>query len=102
MVFDSRFPEAPALEGPLAPNKDLAQAKQAFKGLLKGPEAIVVQDGEHSKQLPCPHLHICILEGITLFFPDVLYTGTADGKLLKIKDNQISVLARFGPRDKCR
>ncbi|ELT94726.1 hypothetical protein CAPTEDRAFT_198473 [Capitella teleta] len=71
-----RFPDSPPLTGALQPNSELAKAKQGFKGELNGPEAIVSHEG-------------------------VLYTGSADGKVLSIHNGEILVLAQFGPKNPC-
>ncbi|XP_067900620.1 adipocyte plasma membrane-associated protein [Heterodontus francisci] len=65
------YKEPPPLTGPLEPNFKLRQAERLFEDQLLGPESIA-------------HLG------------DVLFTGTADGQILKISDGQIHTLARIG------
>ncbi|KAI6183783.1 Adipocyte plasma membrane-associated protein [Aphelenchoides bicaudatus] len=65
--FDAQpydLPPPPALTGPLAPNTLLRNAKLLLKGQILGPESILVEG-------------------------DTLYTGTWDGKILKIVNGQI-------------
>ncbi|NWI14827.1 APMAP protein, partial [Crypturellus soui] len=63
--------EPPLLTGVLEPNIKLRKAERLWEGQLVGPESIVNID-------------------------DVLYTGTADGKILKIKDGELQTIARIG------
>ncbi|XP_029450366.1 adipocyte plasma membrane-associated protein [Rhinatrema bivittatum] len=65
------FQEPPLLSGVLEPNLKLRQAERLFEGSLVGPESIVN-------------------------IGDVLYTGTADGQILKIEDGIIHTVARLG------
>ncbi|XP_060687712.1 adipocyte plasma membrane-associated protein isoform X1 [Hemiscyllium ocellatum] len=65
------YKEPPLLAGPLEPNLKLRQAERLFDGQLIGPESIA-------------HLG------------EVIFTGTADGQILKISDGQIHTLARIG------
>jgi len=58
------LPSPPALIGPLAPNKLLRNAKLILKDQIFGPESILVEG-------------------------DTMYTGTWDGKILKIVNGQI-------------
>ncbi|NWI98939.1 APMAP protein, partial [Crypturellus undulatus] len=63
--------EPPLLTGVLEPNIKLRKAERLWEGQLVGPESIVNID-------------------------DVLYTGTADGKILKIEDGELQTIARIG------
>ncbi|KFV80291.1 Adipocyte plasma membrane-associated protein, partial [Struthio camelus australis] len=63
--------EPPILTGVLEPNIELRKAERLWEGQLVGPESIVNID-------------------------DVLFTGTADGKILKIEDGEIQTIARIG------
>ncbi|XP_078412774.1 adipocyte plasma membrane-associated protein isoform X5 [Cetorhinus maximus] len=65
------YKEPPLLTGPLEPNLKLRQAEHLFEDQLIGPESVA-------------HLG------------DVIFTGTADGQILKISDGQIHTLARIG------
>ncbi|XP_048392337.1 adipocyte plasma membrane-associated protein isoform X1 [Stegostoma tigrinum] len=65
------YKEPLLLTGPLEPNLKLRQAERLFEGKLIGPESIA-------------HLG------------EVIFTGTADGQILKISDGQIHTLARIG------
>ncbi|XP_065446009.1 adipocyte plasma membrane-associated protein isoform X2 [Chrysemys picta bellii] len=65
------FKEPPLLTGVLEPNIKLRQAERIFENQLIGPESIAN-------------------------IGDVLFTGTADGKILKIEDGEIKTLARLG------
>ncbi|CAN0407988.1 unnamed protein product [Lampetra planeri] len=65
------YAEPPPLTGLLQPNEKLRGVERLFQGQLMGPESIVT-------------------------LGDVLYTGTADGRILKIEKGEISTLARFG------
>nr|XP_056708639.1 adipocyte plasma membrane-associated protein [Euleptes europaea] len=65
------FKEPPPLTGTLEPNFKLRQAERLFENQLVGPESIAN-------------------------IGDVLFTGTADGKILKIEDGQIQTIARLG------
>uniref|UniRef100_A0A803STE7 Adipocyte plasma membrane-associated protein n=1 Tax=Anolis carolinensis TaxID=28377 RepID=A0A803STE7_ANOCA len=65
------FKEPPVLTGPLEPNFKLRQAERLFENQLVGPESIAN-------------------------IGDVLFTGTADGKILKIENGEIHTLARLG------
>ncbi|XP_023677325.1 adipocyte plasma membrane-associated protein [Paramormyrops kingsleyae] len=63
--------EPPLLAGCFEPNLKLRQAERLFEDQLVGPESIAN-------------------------IGDVFYTGTADGKIVKIQDGKIHVLARLG------
>ncbi|NXO45568.1 APMAP protein, partial [Locustella ochotensis] len=63
--------EPPLLTGVLEPNTKLRKAEQLWKNQLVGPESIVN-------------------------IGDVLFTGTADGKIIKIEDGEIQAIARIG------
>ncbi|NXI36937.1 APMAP protein, partial [Galbula dea] len=63
--------EPPLLTGVLEPNLELRKAERLWENQLVGPESIV---------------HI----------GDVLFTGTADGKIVKIEDGEIQTIARIG------
>ncbi|KAI6207192.1 Adipocyte plasma membrane-associated protein [Aphelenchoides fujianensis] len=71
--FDARsydLPPPPALVGPLAPNKLLRNAKLLLKNQILGPESILVEG-------------------------DVLYTGTWDGKIVKVRGGKIEKTLRL-------
>ncbi|XP_076442475.1 adipocyte plasma membrane-associated protein-like [Babylonia areolata] len=70
------LPPPPEWTGPLAPNDKLSQAERVFENQLKGPESIVT-DGEY------------------------IYTGTADGRVVRIHKGKIRTLARFGKGTDC-
>ncbi|KAK2523213.1 Apmap [Columba livia] len=63
--------EPPLLTGALEPNVKLRKAEQLWENQLVGPESIVN-------------------------IGDVLFTGTADGKIIKIEDGEIKTIARIG------
>ncbi|NXC44257.1 APMAP protein, partial [Penelope pileata] len=63
--------EPPLLTGVLEPNNKLQKAERLWENQLVGPESIAN-------------------------IGDVLYTGTADGKILKIEDGEIQTVARIG------
>ncbi|NXM68146.1 APMAP protein, partial [Serilophus lunatus] len=63
--------EPPLLMGVLEPNTKLRKAERLWENQLYGPESIVN-------------------------IGDVLFTGTADGKIIKIKDGEIQTIARIG------
>ncbi|MBN3317820.1 APMAP protein, partial [Atractosteus spatula] len=65
------FSEPPLMSGCLEPNFKLRQAERLFEGQLIGPESIAN-------------------------IGDVLYTGTADGKIVKIEGDTIHVVATLG------
>ncbi|XP_032071388.1 adipocyte plasma membrane-associated protein [Thamnophis elegans] len=65
------FKEPPPLTGALEQNVKLRQAERLFENQLVGPESIAN-------------------------IGDVLFTGTADGKILRIENGKISTLARLG------
>ncbi|XP_055495916.1 adipocyte plasma membrane-associated protein [Leucoraja erinacea] len=65
------YKEPPLLVGPLEANDKLRQAERLWEGQLLGPESIA---------------HI----------GDVIFTGTADGQILKISDGNIHSVARIG------
>ncbi|XP_064915159.1 adipocyte plasma membrane-associated protein isoform X5 [Columba livia] len=67
--------EPPLLTGALEPNVKLRKAEQLWENQLVGPESIV---------------------NIGVVFTDVLFTGTADGKIIKIEDGKIKTIARIG------
>lgn len=67
-----QFPTARPLEGALAPNRILQNAKRLFEGELIGPESLVRLDGK-------------------------IYTGTYDGKVVRIDDDKLmTTIARLG------
>ncbi|OXB68370.1 hypothetical protein ASZ78_015310 [Callipepla squamata] len=63
--------EPPLLMGVLEPNNKLQKAERLWENQLVGPESIVS-------------------------IGDVLFTGTADGKIVKIEDGEIQTVARIG------
>ncbi|NWH41299.1 APMAP protein, partial [Chloropsis hardwickii] len=63
--------EPPLLTGVLEPNTKLQKAERLWENQLLGPESIVT-------------------------IGDVLFTGTADGKIIKIEDGEIQTIARIG------
>ncbi|KAM6356143.1 adipocyte plasma membrane-associated protein [Podargus strigoides] len=63
--------EPPLLTGVLEPNTKLRKAERLWENQLVGPESIVS-------------------------IGDVLFTGTADGKIIKIEDGEIETIARIG------
>nr|XP_033793775.1 adipocyte plasma membrane-associated protein isoform X1 [Geotrypetes seraphini] len=65
------FQEPPLLSGVLEPNLKLRKAERLFEGQLVGPESIAN-------------------------IGDVLYTGTADGQIVKIEDGKSHTVARLG------
>ncbi|XP_062979976.1 adipocyte plasma membrane-associated protein [Elgaria multicarinata webbii] len=65
------FKQPPVLTGTLEPNFKLRQAERLFENQLVGPESIAN-------------------------IGDVLFTGTADGKILKIENGEIHTLAKLG------
>lgn len=65
------FKEPPLMFGVLQPNTKLRQAERLFENQLNGPESIVN-------------------------IGDVLFTGTADGRVVKLENGEIETIARFG------
>lgn len=65
------FKEPPFMFGVLHPNTKLRQAERLFENQLSGPESIVN-------------------------IGDVLFTGTADGRVVKLENGEIETIARFG------
>ncbi|XP_006902530.1 PREDICTED: adipocyte plasma membrane-associated protein [Elephantulus edwardii] len=65
------FREPPVLLGVLHPNTKLRQAKRLFENHLIGPESIA---------------HI----------GDAMFTGTADGRVVKLENGEVETIARFG------
>ncbi|KAM4842587.1 adipocyte plasma membrane-associated protein [Thomomys bottae] len=65
------FKEPPFLLGVLQPNTKLRQAERLFENQLIGPESIAN-------------------------IGDVIFTGTADGRVVKIENGEVEVIARFG------
>lgn len=65
------FKEPPFMFGVLQPNTKLRQAERLFENQLNGPESIVN-------------------------IGDVLFTGTADGRVVKLENGEIETIARFG------
>ncbi|XP_031228059.1 adipocyte plasma membrane-associated protein [Mastomys coucha] len=65
------FKEPPFMFGVLQPNTKLRQAERLFENQLSGPESIVN-------------------------IGDVLFTGTADGRVVKLENGEIETIARFG------
>ncbi|NWI56809.1 APMAP protein, partial [Calyptomena viridis] len=63
--------EPPLLVGVLEPNTKLRRAERLWENQLHGPESIAN-------------------------IGDVLFTGTADGKIIKIEDGEIQTIARIG------
>ncbi|RUS84882.1 hypothetical protein EGW08_007351 [Elysia chlorotica] len=62
----------PVLEGPLAANRNLQKVTKLFEGQILGPESFAAgHDGS-------------------------IYTGSADGRIWRIKDNTLSYVARTG------
>ncbi|KAM4692899.1 adipocyte plasma membrane-associated protein [Discoglossus pictus] len=65
------FPTPPLMAGPLEANLKLRKAERLYEGQLVGPESLAN-------------------------IGDVLYTGTADGQIIKIEDGQLHTIARLG------
>ncbi|XP_006755306.1 PREDICTED: adipocyte plasma membrane-associated protein isoform X1 [Myotis davidii] len=65
------FKEPPLLHGVLQPNTKLRQAERLFENQLVGPESITN-------------------------IGDVIFTGTADGRVIKIENGEVDTIARFG------
>lgn len=65
------FKEPPLLHGVLQPNTKLRQAERLFENQLIGPESITN-------------------------IGDVMFTGTSDGRIIKIENGEIDTIARFG------
>ncbi|XP_016079028.1 PREDICTED: adipocyte plasma membrane-associated protein isoform X2 [Miniopterus natalensis] len=66
------FKEPPLLLGVLQPNTKLQQAERLFENQLIGPESIAN-------------------------IGDVMFTGTADGRIIKLENGEVETIARFGP-----
>uniref|UniRef100_A0A914LCI7 Uncharacterized protein n=1 Tax=Meloidogyne incognita TaxID=6306 RepID=A0A914LCI7_MELIC len=74
-----RLPPPPSLKGPLKPNNYLRNAQMLLKGQILGPESLVVEkDGKKT----------------------VIYTGTWDGKLLKIVNGIVEKSLKIKPGKK--
>ncbi|KAB1262310.1 Adipocyte plasma membrane-associated protein [Camelus dromedarius] len=67
----SSFKEPPLLLGVLQPNTKLRQAERLFENQLIGPESIAN-------------------------IGDVMFTGTADGRVVKLDHGDVETIARFG------
>ena len=65
------LPSPPDLSGPLAANSHLVHTQRLYEGQVRGPESMVLHQG-------------------------VLYTGTADGKVLVIEKGEVRILTTFG------
>ncbi|XP_052580802.1 adipocyte plasma membrane-associated protein isoform X3 [Peromyscus californicus insignis] len=65
------FKEPPLMFGVLQPNTKLRQAERLFENQLSGPESLVN-------------------------IGDAMFTGTADGRVLKLENGEIETIARFG------
>ncbi|XP_030166095.1 adipocyte plasma membrane-associated protein isoform X1 [Lynx canadensis] len=65
------FKEPPLLLGVLQPNMKLRQAERLFENQLIGPESIAN-------------------------IGDVMFTGTADGRIVKLENGEVETIARFG------
>ncbi|KAM7327146.1 hypothetical protein ACRRTK_013513 [Alexandromys fortis] len=65
------FKEPPLLFGVLQPNTKLRQAERLFENQLSGPESLVN-------------------------IGDVMFTGTADGRVVKLENGEVETIARFG------
>ncbi|GIY76900.1 adipocyte plasma membrane-associated protein [Caerostris extrusa] len=57
--------------GPLEENHKLNKAEHLYEGILHGPESIIIHEG-------------------------ALYTGIADGRIVKIEDGKLTTMARTG------
>uniref|UniRef100_UPI00358EA9B3 adipocyte plasma membrane-associated protein n=1 Tax=Myxine glutinosa TaxID=7769 RepID=UPI00358EA9B3 len=66
-----RYPDCPSLVGPLRLNDKLQHAEHLYEGELVGAESITT-------------------------IGDILYTGTADGKIIKIENDKLSTIATLG------
>uniref|UniRef100_A0A8C6E1I2 Adipocyte plasma membrane-associated protein n=1 Tax=Moschus moschiferus TaxID=68415 RepID=A0A8C6E1I2_MOSMO len=65
------FKEPPLFLGVLQPNTKLQQAERLFENQLVGPESIAN-------------------------IGDVMFTGTADGRVVKLENGEVETIARFG------
>ncbi|XP_006985593.1 adipocyte plasma membrane-associated protein [Peromyscus maniculatus bairdii] len=65
------FKEPPLLFGVLQPNTKLRQAERLFENQLSGPESLVN-------------------------IGDAMFTGTSDGRVVKLENGEIETIARFG------
>ncbi|KAG8522353.1 Adipocyte plasma membrane-associated protein [Galemys pyrenaicus] len=65
------FKEPPLLVGVLQPNTKLRQAERLFENQLIGPESIAN-------------------------IGDVMFTGTADGRVIKLENGEVETVVRFG------
>lgn len=65
------FKEPPLMFGVLQPNTKLRQAERLFENQLSGPESMVN-------------------------IGDVIFTGTADGRVVKLENGEVETIARFG------
>lgn len=65
------FKEPPLMFGVLQPNTKLRQAERLFENQLSGPESMVN-------------------------IGDVMFTGTADGRVVKLENGEVETIARFG------
>ncbi|GBM24957.1 Adipocyte plasma membrane-associated protein [Araneus ventricosus] len=61
----------PIFTGPLVENNRLSEAGRLFQGILRGPESVEFHEG-------------------------YMYTGLEDGRIVKIKDEKITTVARTG------
>ncbi|KAM9298540.1 adipocyte plasma membrane-associated protein isoform 1-T1 [Morus bassanus] len=95
--------EPPLLTGVLEPNIKLRKAERLWENQLVGPESIVnigeLKQYEHWQVSSS----LCGLYQNEKFYlvslslkSDVLFTGTADGKIIKIEDGEIQTIARIG------
>ncbi|XP_040467969.1 adipocyte plasma membrane-associated protein isoform X1 [Falco naumanni] len=95
--------EPPLLTGVLEPNIKLRKAERLWENQLVGPESIVnigeLIQYEHwqvSSSLCGLYQNEKVYLGILSLKSDVLFTGTADGKIIKIEDGEIQTIARIG------
>uniref|UniRef100_A0A452R3C4 Adipocyte plasma membrane-associated protein n=1 Tax=Ursus americanus TaxID=9643 RepID=A0A452R3C4_URSAM len=79
------FKEPPLLLGVLQPNTKLQQAEKLFENQLIGPESIA-NIGAH---VPVPQAPMVLSL-------HVMFTGTADGRIVKLENGEIETIARFG------
>lgn len=67
-------PEAPEMTGSLAPNERLADAERLFEGRLQGAEDLAIDEA------------------------GMIYTGTVDGRVLRLSGEEMETLATTGGR----
>uniref|UniRef100_Q7TP48-2 Isoform 2 of Adipocyte plasma membrane-associated protein n=1 Tax=Rattus norvegicus TaxID=10116 RepID=Q7TP48-2 len=89
------FKEPPFMFGVLQPNTKLRQAERLFENQLNGPESIV-NIGAVYWVTPLLWTQDSRSASVPVDVKHVLFTGTADGRVVKLENGEIETIARFG------